>query len=53
MRLSDVVTFRDVCASFFVLNFEPEKTKRARTKDGKYKGDDPKTKNINEAYENE
>ena len=70
MKLSDVKTFRDLCASFFVLEFEPEKPekkcpkcngtgkileqckrKRARTKKGRYKADDPKTKDINEAYE--
>ena len=56
MKLSDVKTFRDLCASFFVLNFEPEdppKRRRARTEDGRYRGDNPKTKNINEAYEDE
>ncbi len=54
MKLSDVKTFRELCASFFVLEFEPEgktKKKRARTKKGRYKVDDPKTKDINEAYE--
>ena len=54
MKLSDVKTFRDLCASFFVLNFDPEvksKRKRARTKTGRYKADNPKTKKINEAYE--
>ena len=29
------------------------KRKRARTKDGKYKGDDKSTPNVNEAWENE
>jgi len=56
MKLSDVKTFRDLCASFFILEFDPENTlelkkKRARTKKGRYKADDPKTKDINEAYE--
>ena len=52
MKLSDVKTFRDLCSSFFVLKFEPEeKPKRARTKSGTYKGDDPKTKDVNEAWE--
>ena len=32
---------------------KPKKRKRARTKDGKYKGDDKSTPNINEAWENE
>ena len=55
MKLSDVKTFKDFLASFFVLKFEPEDTpkpkkKRARTKSGKFKGDDPKTKNVNEAW---
>ena len=68
MKLSDVKTFRDLCASIFVLEFEPEthedcsvckgtgkvpikkKRKRARTKKGRYKADNPKTKNVNEAY---
>tara|TARA_X000001382_G_scaffold121135_2_gene103198 strand:- start:3225 stop:3389 length:165 start_codon:yes stop_codon:yes gene_type:complete len=54
MKLSDVKTFRDLCASIFVLEFEPEdkpKKKRTRTKRGRYKADDPKTKDINEAWE--
>ena len=54
MKLSDVKTFRDLCASFFVLNFEPEdepEKKRARTEKGRYKADDPRTKDINEAWE--
>jgi len=75
MKLSDVKTFRDLCASFFVLEFEPErktkdraqlikelepglnavfgipKKKRSRTKKGRYKADNPKTKDTNEAYE--
>ena len=75
MKLSDVKTFRDLCTSLFVLEFEPErktksraqlikelepglnalfgmpKKKRARTKKGRYKADDSKTKDINEAYE--
>jgi|TARA_R110000751_G_scaffold125646_2_gene227399 hypothetical protein len=52
MKLSDVKTFRDLCASFFILSFEPEDkpNKRARKKDGRYQADDPKTLNINEAY---
>ena len=35
MKQSDVKTFRDLCASFFVLDFEPEgesKKKRAAPK---------------------
>ncbi len=32
MRLSEVKTFRDLCASFFVMEFEPEKKKTARKK---------------------
>ena len=35
MKQSDVKTFRDLCASFFVLDFEPEgkpKKKRAARK---------------------
>ena len=34
MRLSDVKTFKDLCASFFVLEFEPEtrKTTKKKTK---------------------
>tara|TARA_R110002020_G_scaffold48664_2_gene138603 strand:+ start:29480 stop:29656 length:177 start_codon:yes stop_codon:yes gene_type:complete len=52
MKLSDVKTFRDLCTSFFILNFEPEKKrKRARTESGRYKADNPKTRTINEAYE--
>ena len=54
MKLSDVKTFKDLCASFFVLDFEPEDKpirKRARMKDGRYRGDDPKTRTVNEAYE--
>ena len=70
MKLSEVKTFRDLCASLFVLDFEPEvpekecprckgtgkipvqrKRKRARTKTGRYKADNPKTKDINEAYD--
>ena len=32
MKQSDVKTFRDLCASFFVLEFEPEeKTKKKGT----------------------
>ena len=54
MKLSDVKTFKDLCESFFVLDFEPEskpKRKRARMKDGRYRGDNPKTRTVNEAYE--
>jgi|TARA_R110002050_G_C8574684_1_gene483009 hypothetical protein len=64
MKFSDIKTFKDFLASFFVLKFEPENTpsylkpeqkskpknKRARTKSGKFKGDNPKTKNVNEAW---
>jgi hypothetical protein len=53
MKFSDIKTFRDLLASFFVLEFEPEdepKRKRARTKKGRYKADDPKTKDVNEAW---
>tara|TARA_Y100000356_G_C11098576_1_gene203088 strand:- start:290 stop:496 length:207 start_codon:yes stop_codon:yes gene_type:complete len=32
---------------------KPKKRKRARTKDGRYKGDDKSTPDINEAWENE
>ena len=62
MKLSDVKTFRDLCASFFVLHLEPEdepkpktkrKRKRARTKSGRYKADNPATKDVNEAWEQE
>jgi len=42
----------------FVLEFEPEdkpkrkrKRKRARTKGGRYKADNPATKDVNEAWE--
>ena len=28
MKLSDVKTFRDLCSSMFVLNFEPENNKK-------------------------
>ena len=31
----------------------PTKRKRARTKDGRYRGDDKSTPNVNEAWENE
>ena len=31
----------------------PTKRKRARTKDGRYRGDDKSTPDINEAWENE
>ena len=54
MKFSDIKTFRDLLASFFVLKFDPEdepKPKRARKKDGRYKADDPSTPNLNEAYE--
>ena len=52
MKFSDIKTFRDLCASFFILEFEPEeKPKRARKKSGKFKGDNPKTKDVNEAWE--
>jgi len=55
MKLSDVKTFRDLCSSMFVLRFEPEdkpkrKRKRARTKGGRYKADNPATKDVNEAW---
>jgi len=61
MKFSDIKTFKDFLASFFVLKFEPEDTpkpkqkikpkkKRARTKSGKFKGDNPKTKDVNEAW---
>ena len=30
-----------------------QKRKRARTKDGRYRGDDKSTPNVNEAWENE
>ena len=55
MKLSDVKTFRDLCSSIFVLEFEPEdkpkrKRKRARTKGGRYKADNPATKDVNEAW---
>ena len=64
MKFSDIKTFKDFLASFFVLKFETEDTpsylkpeekpkpkkKRARTKSGKFKGDNPKTKNVNEAW---
>jgi hypothetical protein len=32
---------------------KPKKRKRARTKDGRYRGDDKSTPDINEAWENE
>ena len=32
---------------------KPKKRKRARTKDGRYRGDNPDTKDVNEAWENE
>ena len=52
MKLSEVKTFRDLCTSFFVLDFDPEdKPKRARTESGRYKGDDPDTEDVNEAWE--
>ena len=54
MKFSDIKTFRDLLASFFVLNFDPEdeaKPKRARKKDGRYQADDPSTPDVNEAYE--
>ena len=53
MKLSDVKTFRDLCSSMFVLNFDPEdksKPKRARKNNGTYIADNPKTRSINEAY---
>ena len=61
MKFSDIKTLKDFLASFFVLKFEPEDTpkpkqrtkpkkKRARTKSGKFKGDNPKTKDVNEAW---
>ena len=58
MKLSDVKTFRDLCSSVFVLEFESEdkpkrKRKRARTKGGRYKADNPATKDVNEAWEQE
>jgi hypothetical protein len=30
MKLSDVKTFRDLCSSMFVLNFEPEHNKKKK-----------------------
>jgi len=54
MKFSDIKTFKDLLASFFVLKFDPEdepKPKRARKKSGQYKADDPSTPDINEAYE--
>ena len=53
MKFSDIKTFKDLLASFFVLKFDPEdepKPKRARKKSGQYKADDPSTPDINEAY---
>ena len=51
MKLSEVKTFRDLCSSFFILDFEPEtKLKRARKDNGTYIADNPKTRTINEAY---
>ena len=32
---------------------KPKKRKRARKKDGTYRGDDPTTKDVNEAWEDE
>ena len=32
MKLSDVKTFRDLCSSMFVLNFEPENNKKKSTR---------------------
>ena len=41
------VVYKDLGYYFF-----PKKsTRRARTKSGTYKGDDPKTKDVNEAWE--
>ena len=37
----------------FGIEEKPKKRKRARKKDGTYRGDDPTTKDINEAWENE
>ena len=34
-------------------NPKPKKRKRARTKDGRYRGDNKSTPNINEAWEDE
>jgi len=31
MKLSDVKTFRDLCSSMFVLNFEPENNKKKKS----------------------
>ena len=36
-----------------VMKKPPTKRKRARTKDGRYRGDDKSTPNVNEAWENE
>ena len=44
--LISLVTLED----FTIDDSKKEKPKRARTKKGRYKADDPKTKNYNEAY---
>ena len=36
-----------------MIKVKPKKRKRARTKDGRYRGDDKSTPNVNEAWENE
>ena len=36
-----------------VTRVKPKKRKRARTKDGRYRGDNKSTPNVNEAWENE
>ncbi|QDP57990.1 MAG: hypothetical protein Tp1124DCM412261_11 [Prokaryotic dsDNA virus sp.] len=48
--MSDLEVFQNLVKQINRLVFGYKKV-RARTKDGRYKGDDPKTKNINEAWE--
>ncbi len=48
--MSDLEVFQDLVKYVNRLMFGYKKT-RARTKKGKYRADDPTTKNINEAWE--
>ena len=48
-ELSEAV-LNSITLDFKLDDGEVEKPKRARTKKGRYKADDPKTKDYNEAY---
>ena len=48
----DIMSFKNFTLDDDVIQ-KPKKRKRARKKDGTFRGDDKSTPNVNEAWENE